>query len=123
MRVDKAKNIKWVLKEILTDPLQTEREIAEKIWTSHTTVQNAKKEICQNLPKDERLSKLVESDIEIQEIIAVEKKKRLWMPENVNNRDLDTWEQTALKRSQLLQNRPTENVNVFSDILKQIQGE
>lgn len=45
------------------------------------------------------------------------------MPENVNNRDLDTWEQTALKRSQLLQNRPTENVNVFSDILKQIQGE
>ena len=44
-RVDKTKNKIKVIKELLRDPLQTEREIAKNCNIAKTTVHRAKKEI------------------------------------------------------------------------------
>lgn len=123
MRVDKAKNIAKVLPAILNDPLLTQQQIADATWLPKSTVGNAMRELGQIGSNDERLSKLVEWDIEIQEMIQNEKKKRITTDvDKIRNNELDQWEQTALKRSQLLSGKATENVNVIGDILNQIQG-
>lgn len=48
MRTDKAKNTAKVLKEIVKEPLQTEREIAEKTWLWNWTVHRALLEMYNN---------------------------------------------------------------------------
>lgn len=40
MRIDKQKKLSSVTKEILTNPLQTVREISDKTWVSKSTVAN-----------------------------------------------------------------------------------
>ena len=101
-RADTIRNRVKFVKEVIADPLRTDREIAEAMNVSHTTVQNYRKEICHKLPENERIEKLLEKDLEIQERIAQIKEERLREHQQVNNSDLDKWEQTALKRRQIL---------------------
>lgn len=111
-RADKLKNRINYVKEVLADPLRTDREIAKAMGVSHVTVQQSRKETYQILPDSELIEKLLESDLEIQERIAEIKKARLSEPDKVNNGDLDKWEQTATKRRQLLTGNPTDRLDV-----------
>lgn len=45
MRTDKAKNIKALKDELLKNPLQTEEQIAEKLWVHRVTVNRLKEEM------------------------------------------------------------------------------
>jgi len=102
MRVDKVKNIEKVIKERLENPLQTTREIANKIWIDHWTVARLDKELPQIATKDDRIITITEKDFEILEIIQKEKKNRLLNEtEKINNSDIDKWEQTATRRYML----------------------
>lgn len=101
MRADKATNIAKVAKTLLENPLQTEREIAEKVWIGNWTVNRVKQELEQNGAKDPRILWLTDEDFVLMEDIQKEKKRRLQEAYNINNRDLDTWEQTATKRYSL----------------------
>lgn len=101
MRADKATNIAKVAKTLLENPLQTEREIAEKVWIGNWTVNRVKQELEQNGAKDPRILWLTDEDFVLMEDIQKEKKRRLQEADNINNRDLDTWEQTATKRYSL----------------------
>ena len=101
MRADKATNIANVAKELLENPLQTERQIADTLWVNHTTVNRAKQELQQTAPKDDRIVWLTDRDFDLMKVIQQEKFARLQEPENVNNNDLDKWENTAVKRYSL----------------------
>lgn len=101
MRVDKAKNIAKVAKTLLENPLQTENEIAEKLWIWGWTVNRAKQELEKNGVKDERIVWLTDKDFDLMKQIQQEKFARLANPENINDNDLDKWENTATKRYSL----------------------
>lgn len=65
MRVDKKKNISKVVKERIKNPLQTTREIAEKVWLDHWTVAKLDKEIPQIATKDDRIVWICDDDLKI----------------------------------------------------------
>lgn len=77
MRVDKQKNIAKVAKELLTNPLQTEREVAENTWIWRWTVNRAKQELEQNGAKDDRILWITDTDLSIVTIGQREIEKRL----------------------------------------------
>lgn len=113
MRVDKANNIATVLSEVLDNPLQTHQEIANNTGLPKSTVWNAMRELGQIGSNDERLMKLVVWDITIQEKIQAEKTRRInEETDQIRNNELDQWEQTALKRSQLLSGKDTEKKTI-----------
>lgn len=110
MRVDKIKNTSKVLKEILTDPLLTEREIAEKTWVSKSSVNRAMQEMGQIGAKDEKILKITNKDFELMNLIQEEKFRRLQEDkENINNSDINRWEETATKRYTLFRWNATDD--------------
>lgn len=99
MRTDKAINVANVAKELLENPLQTERQIAEWLWIWAWTVNRAKQELEQTGAKDDRIVWLTDKDFDLMKIIQKEKFSRLEEdPKWINNNDLDKWENTAVKR-------------------------
>ena len=98
-RADKKKNIDKVTASLVKDPLQTEREIANNLWISRSTAHIMKKEIEQSQAKDERIISLTDEDFALMQDIQSEKKRRLREEkEQINNNDIDKWENTATKR-------------------------
>lgn len=102
MRTDKAKNTAKVLKEVINNPLQTQREIAENTWVSKSSVDRAMKEMGQ-IGANEKIIDLVALDIELQELATAEMVRRIKDETGkVNNQDIVRFNETAFKRSQLL---------------------
>ena len=98
MRVDKAKNIANLSKELLDNPLQTVREIWNTLDLDFWTVAKLKKELPQIATKDDRIIWLTDKDFELMQKIQEVKFKRIADDEQINNSDIDKWEQTATKR-------------------------
>jgi len=65
MRTDKAKNTAKVLKEVIKNPLSTEREIAEKTWISNWTAHNIKWELEQIWAKSQIILEICDLDINL----------------------------------------------------------
>lgn len=99
IRNDKAKNVAKVLKEVIKDPLLTEREIAEMTWVSKSSVNRAMQEVGQIGAKDDRIVNITDKDFELMNIIQEEKFRRLQEEKDrINNTDINKWEETATKR-------------------------
>lgn len=102
MRIDKAKKVSSVTKELLENPLQTVREVAEKTGVSKSSVASYIQEDLDKLGlKDDRILWLTDKDFELMKQIQEVKFKRLQEDEQINNNDLDKWENTAVKRYSL----------------------
>ena len=101
MRSDKAKNIAKVAKVALLEPLLTRDQIAEKAWVWTWTASRALAELDENGHKDDRIIWLTDKDFELMKQIQEVKFKRLQEDEQINNNDLDKWENTAVKRYSL----------------------
>lgn len=78
-RSDKAKNIAKLIKEIIKNPLSTERELAKITWLSKTTVHNLKKELDQIWPKSENILEICRTDFNIVKLWQAEINRRLWI--------------------------------------------
>lgn len=96
-RVDKTKNKIKVIKELLRDPLQTDREIAKNanIWLA-TTNRN-KQELEQNGTKSNIIDEIIKKDAEIVKLTQAEIQRRIleerW---KVSTRDLiSAWDVSA----------------------------
>ena len=63
MRVDKKKNKAKIIKEIIKNPLQSQREMAKNVWLWKTTIQEHLQEI--KTTKDDRILWICEKDFEI----------------------------------------------------------
>lgn len=68
IRSDKAKNISKVLKEVINNPLQSQRDIAESTWIWLWTVNRNLKELEQIGTKSEKILEICEVDFEIVKI-------------------------------------------------------
>ena len=95
-RVDAKQNQNKIIKEVLTNPLQSQREIAKATWLGKTTVQEHLKGL-PNATKDDRIAWLLDKDLELLQLIQNEKIKRMW-EWKVNDNDIDKWENTWNKR-------------------------
>ena len=117
MRTDKKKNIDKVAASLAKNPLQTEREIAEKTGLGNGTVNRAKKKLEQNGAKDHRIVHLTNDDFNIILKINEIKKKRLMnSPDKINNSDVDLWQRTAEKRYQIFRGEITDEQGGLKDI-------
>lgn len=101
MRADKKANIAKVAKVALLEPLLTRDEIAEKAWVWTWTASRALADLDENGRKDDRIIGLTDKDFELMKQIQEVKFKRLQEDEQINNNDLDKWENTAVKRYSL----------------------
>jgi len=116
MRSDKKTSLAKVAKTVLMNPLDTERDIAEKAWVSNWTAHNMIKELEQTWAKDPRIVWLTDKDFELMEKIQKIKFDRLNKPEEVNNRDIDTWENTANKRYTIFRGKATDEGGWLNNI-------
>jgi hypothetical protein len=101
MRTDKKISIAKVAKEVLNNPLLNQREIADKTWLSLGNVNDKLNILEQEGQKDDRIIWLTDKDFELMKQIQNVKFKRLQEDEQINNNDLDKWENTAVKRYSL----------------------
>lgn len=108
MRSDKAKNIAKVARVVLADPLLSRDEVAMKAGVSQWTASNVLAELDESWRKDPRIVWLTDKDFELMESIQSVKFKRLKTPENINDNDLDKWENTAVKRYTIFRGKATD---------------
>ena len=113
MRIVKKKNMIEVAKAIIKNPLLSERDIANSIWVSHTTVQNAKKELCQQLPKEASMVDFLKIDLDIQTLSSNEIRRRLTEEiSTVRITELKELNESSFKRRQLLGGWATDRMEV-----------
>ena len=104
-RGDKIRNRAKVLKEIIKDPTQSQRDIAKKTGLGKTTV----KEHLENLPnttKNDHIEKVIESDAKIVELWQKILLQRMQLaeedPKAVSTRDIISATDLSGKRRMLL---------------------
>ena len=68
VRKDKIKNKSKVIKELIKNPVLTEREVAKKTWLSNWGVHNHIKEIEQNWAESQIMDRILEMDDKIMEL-------------------------------------------------------
>lgn len=95
-RKDKVKNKAKITKEILNDPLKTQREIAKDAWVWLWTVNRTVKELEQTGTKDPRIIGICDTDLDIVTLWQEELLRRLQeAPDKMSTRDIvstmDTW--------------------------------
>lgn len=119
--------IQW---EIITRLIKWElwADIARDLWVHESTVSRIKDWNLQQVARDsEIISRIIDNDMEsIENMSEITKRftKELKDKEEIERADIDTANRTtesAFKRSQLLQGKATENVNVIWDVLQQLQ--
>ena len=102
MRADKAQSIAKVMKEVINNPLQSQRDIAEKTWLSLWNVNNKLNDI-EHLSSEEKIIDFVALDLEIQTLASKEIIRRLkYNTETIDNSSLVRFNETSFKRSLVL---------------------
>lgn len=104
IRTDKKKNMIKVLKEVINEPLQSQRDIAEKTWLWLWTVNGCLNQLEQSWTlKEKKIVDFVDLDLELQELCTREMIRRAKdQTAEVNNQDIVRFNETAFKRSQIL---------------------
>lgn len=104
MRVDKQKNIKALKNELIKNPLQTEEELAKKIWIARWSVNRLKDEMSEIVTnaKNSDIVAITDTDREIIELSQFLSKSKLlnmkmkfieeW---DLELRDVKTWSEIA----------------------------
>lgn len=110
-RGDKIRNRAKVIKEIIKDPTQSQRDIAKKTGTSVATVNKNIKEL-PKVNKDEHISNVIENDAKIVSLWQKILIQRLQLaeedPKAVATRDVISATDLSGKRHMLLQGNVTD---------------
>lgn len=77
MRSDKKKSLSKVAKVALTNPLLSQREIAEETWLSVGNVNDKLNELEQSGKKDDRILHITDTDLEIVRLGQAEINRRM----------------------------------------------
>ena len=111
-RGDKIRNRAKIIKEIIKDPTQSQREIAKKIWIGKSTVA----EHMQDLPNTDKvghIAKVIENDATIvtlwQKILIQRMQLAEEDPKYLATRDIITATDLSGKRHMLLQGNVTDD--------------
>lgn len=111
-RWDKIRNRAKIIKEIIKDPTQSQRDIAKKTGTSVATVNKNIQEL-PKVNKDEHITNVIENDAKIVTLWQKILIKRLWLaeedPKAVSTRDVISATDLSWKRHMLLQGNVTDD--------------
>ena len=100
MRADQAKNHRKIVKDVLLDPLKSQRERADDLWVWKTTIQEHMQTI--KTTKDDRIIGLTDEDFRMMQKIQGRKFARLDdLDTPVNDTDLNNWDREAKARYSL----------------------
>lgn len=107
-RADKLKNQTAIIKEIIKDPMQSQREIADKLWIGKTTVQEHLQEI-PKATKTDRIEKILDKDLSIVDLALEEIERRIKEEkEKMTTRDMISAADVSAKRYSLLKGTATD---------------
>jgi hypothetical protein len=124
VRKDKQKNIVKITKSVLTNPLQTERELAKEVWVSNWTAHNILKQVEQSWAKDPRILWICDTDLEIVTLGQNEIKKRLInTPSKIGVRDIVSAMESWTKRYTIFRGDLTDKDGAFKQELTEEQIE
>lgn len=105
-RGDKIRNRAQILKEIIKDPTQSQRDIAKKLWVWKSTVTWHIKDL-PNSPKVAHIEKVIESDAKIVELWQKILLQRMQLaeedPKAMSSRDVISATDLSGKRRMLLE--------------------
>lgn len=111
-RGDKIRNRAKIIKEIIKDPTQSQRDIAKKTGTSVATVNKNIQEL-PKVNKDEHITNVIENDATIVSLWQKILIQRLWLaqedPKAVSTRDVISATDLSGKRHMLLQGNVTDD--------------
>lgn len=111
-RWDKIRNRAKIIKEIIKDPTQSQRDIAKKTGTSVATVNKNIQEL-PKVNKDEHITNVIENDATIVSLWQKILIQRLWLaqedPKAVSTRDVISATDLSGKRHMLLQGNVTDD--------------
>lgn len=118
-RKDKLKNKAKIVKAVLNNPLDTQEKIAKTAWVNKSTVSRQLNEMQQTATKDDRIIWLTDKDFEIMLKIQAEKFRRLEEEkEQLNNNDIDKWDNSAAKRYTLFRWSATDEKGWLKNTVK-----
>ena len=102
MRTDAKKNIDKIAWSLAKNPLQTVREVEKDTGVSKSTVAKHIDKVDKLGQKDDRIISLTDKDYELMKMYQMEKETRITTASgDINNNDLDKWENTATRRYSL----------------------
>lgn len=128
MRVDKAKNTSKVLKEVIKNPLLTEREIAKNTWIWKSSVNRAKQEMGQIGSKSDIILEICDLDINLVKKWLKELDRRfsdIKEMQKIRPTEISQVIKDSSWRYQIFKWKATDNnwwLNSIETILNQIQG-
>jgi len=125
-RWDKIRNRAKIIKEIIKDPTQSQRDIAKKTGTSVATVNKNIQEL-PKVNKDEHITNVIENDATIVTLWQKILIQRLWLaqedPKAVSTRDVISATDLSGKRHMLLQGNVTDDKWWLINNLKELSDD
>lgn len=125
-RWDKIRNRAKIIKEIIKDPTQSQRDIAKKTGTSVATVNKNIQEL-PKVNKDEHITNVIENDAKIVTLWQKILIQRLWLaeedPKAVSTRDVISATDLSGKRHMLLQGNVTDDKWWLINNLKELSDD
>ena len=88
-RWDKLRNRAKIIKEVMKDPTQPQRELAKKLWMWKTTVQEHLQDL-PNTTKSDHIEKILKKDLEIVDIATDILKDRLTLAKDDTENKMST---------------------------------
>lgn len=124
MRSDKEKNKIKVMKEVAENPMASQREIAEKVWVSVSTVNEHIKDL-PNSNKSEHIETILKKDLQIVNLAQQILQDRLEAkPDDISTRDIIASADVSAKRYSLFKWDATDKewgMKDVTSILSEIQ--
>lgn len=125
-RGDKIRNRAKIIKEIIKDPTQSQRDIAKKLWIGKTTVWDHIKELPKS-DKNDHITNVIENDATIVSLWQKILIQRLWLaqedPKAVSTRDVISATDLSGKRHMLLQGNVTDDKWWLINNLKELSDD
>lgn len=95
-RVDKIKNQAKIVREVIKNPLATDREVAKATWVWKSTANRARKELGQVGTKIEAIQEIIKNDMEIVKLWqSIIMQRMETQPDKLSTKDIisatDTW--------------------------------
>lgn len=124
MRSDKEKNAAKIMAEVAKDPLASQRDIAERVWTSVSTVNDHIKDIPKS-NKSEHIETILKKDLQIVNLAQQILQDRLEAkPDDISTRDIISSADVSAKRYSLFKWDATDKnwgIKDVTSILSEIQ--
>lgn len=120
MRADQKKNVDKVAASLAKNPLQTQKEIADKTGLGEGTVNRAMDKVEEYGVKDHRIISMTDKDFELQKMIQDRKLLKMRVaPSSISDSDLNQWDRHSMARFTLFRGDATDEQGGLREVSKE----